>query len=177
MHTTQRWLRSNTKHRNNKGYSIPRHWLYTADILPCYNGIELYTPLYVTFICAYPVKDTIGIYESTLESPRGSRKYPGYNRQVCTWVCMCASVCGYEEVPIFVESALWLLTDCCLFGHQVICNYTVLPAVTAAIISGETNDFVKQSWCQYLININIYALIRHRRLGCSGLLKKNAVGC
>ena len=50
MHTTQRWLRSNTKHRNNKGYSIPRHWLYTADILPCYNGIELYTPLYVTFI-------------------------------------------------------------------------------------------------------------------------------
>ena len=152
MHTTQRWLRSNTKHRNNKGYSIPRHWLYTADILPCYNGIDLYTPLYVTFICAYSVKVTIDIYESPLEFPRGTRKYPGYNRQVCTWVCMCASVCGYEEVPnLFVESALWLLTDCCLFGHRVICNYIVLPAVTAAIISSETNDFVKQSWCQYLI--------------------------
>ena len=58
--------------------------------------------------------------------PMGSRKYPGYNGQVCTWMCMCAGVCGYEAVPIFVESALWLLTDCCLFGHQVICNYTVL---------------------------------------------------
>ena len=47
------------------------YWLYTADILPCYNGIELYTPLYVTFICAYPVKVTIDIYESPLESPVG----------------------------------------------------------------------------------------------------------
>ena len=142
--------------KKNKWYSIPRHWLYTADILPCYNGIELYTPLYVTFICAYPVKVTIDIYESPLESPRGSRKYPEYNRQVCTWMCMCASVCGSRGVgmrkyPFFAVSALWLLTDCCLFGHQVICNYTVLPVVTAAIISGETNDFVKQSWCQYLI--------------------------
>ena len=63
----------------------------------------------------------------------------------------CACVRGYEGVPIFVESALWLLTGCCLFGHQVICNYTVHPAVTVAIVSGETNDFVKQSWCQYLI--------------------------
>ena len=42
------------------------YWLYTADILPCYNGIELYTSLYVTFICAYPVKVTIDIYESPL---------------------------------------------------------------------------------------------------------------
>ena len=66
------------------------YWLYTADILPCYNGIELYTPLYVTFICAYPVKVTIHVYESPLESPWGSRKYPGYNRQVCTWMCMLA---------------------------------------------------------------------------------------
>ena len=53
--------------------------------------------------------------------------------------------------PFFVESALWLLTDCCLFDHHVIRNYTVHPAVTVAIISGETNDFVKQSWCQYFI--------------------------
>ena len=66
--------------------------------------------------------------------------------------CACVPACvGMREYPFFVESALWLLTDCCLFGHQVICNYTVHPAVTVAIISGETNDFVKQSWCQYLI--------------------------
>ena len=150
------------------------YWLYTADILPCFNGIELHTPLYVTFICEYPVKVTIDIYESPLESPWGSRKYPGYNGQVCTWMCMCASVCGYEGVPNFFGISI-MMTDCCLFGHQVICNYTVHPAVTVAIISGWF-DFVKQSWCQYLINMNIFALIRHRRLGCSGLLK-NAVGC
>ena len=78
--------------------------------------------------------------------PVGSRKYPGYNGPVCTWMYMCASVYGYEGVPIFVESALWLLTDCCLFGHQVICNYTVNPAMTVATISGEMNDFVKQRW-------------------------------
>ena len=161
------------------------YWLYTAGILPCYSGIELYTPLYVTFVCAYPVEVTINIYESPIESPWGSRKYPGFYGQVWTWMCMCASVCEYEEVPIFVESALWFLTNCCLFGHQVICNwtwmcmcasvceyegvpifvesalwfltncclfghqvicnYTVNPAMTVAIISGETNDFVKQS--------------------------------
>ena len=60
--------------------------------------------------------------------------------------CACVPVCvGMREYPFFVESALWLLTDCCIFGHQVICNYTVHPA-------GETNDFVMQSWCQCLIN-------------------------
>ena len=53
---------------------------------------------------------TIDIYESPLESPWGSRKYPGYNGQVCTWMCMCASVCGYEGVPKFLESALWWRT-------------------------------------------------------------------
>ena len=85
------------------------YWLDTADILPCYNGIELYTSLYLTFICAYPVKVTIDIYESPLESPWGSRKYPGYNGQVCTQMCMCASVCGYEGVPIFC--GIIMITD------------------------------------------------------------------
>ena len=66
--------------------------------------------------------------------------------------CACVPVCvGMREYSVFVESALWLLADCCLFGHQVIGNYTVHPAVTVAIISGETNYFGKQSWCQYLI--------------------------
>ena len=153
-------------------------WLYTADILPCYNSIELYTPLYVTFISAYPVKVTIDIYESPLEieSPWGSRKYPGFNGQVCTWMCMCASVCGYEGVPIFVESALWLLTDCCLFGHHVIRNYTVHPAVTVAIISGETNYFVKQSWCQYFIKYEHLCINSPPKARMQWFVK-NAVGC
>ena len=42
-------------------------------------------------------------------------------------VCQCVWVWG--EYPFFVESAYWLLPDCCLFGHQVICNYTVHPAI------------------------------------------------
>ena len=114
MHTTQRWRRYNTKHRNNKIKGIAYftlmdklwkdvYWLYTADILPCYNGIELYTPLYVTFICAYPVKVTIDIYESPRESPWGSRKIQGIaDRSARGCAYMCASVCGYEGVPIFL---------------------------------------------------------------------------
>ena len=151
MHTTQRWLCYNTKHRNNaKGIAYLAlmgklwkdvYWLYTADILPCYNGIELYTPLYVTFICAYPVKVTIDTYESPLESPWVSRNIQGITGRSARG-CACVPVCvGMREYPFFVESALWLLRDCCLFGHQVICNYTVHPAVTVAIISGEMNDF------------------------------------
>ena len=66
-------------------------------------------------------------------------------------VCVCVCVRAFEGVQIFVGSALWLPTDCCLFGHQVICNYDVDPAVAVAIISGEMNGFVKQSWCQYFI--------------------------
>ena len=152
------------------------YWLYTAYILPCYNGIELYTPLYVTFICAYPVKVTIDIYESPLEAPWGSRKYPGYNGQVRTWMS-CVPVClGMREYPFFVESALWLLTDCCWFGHQVICNYTVHPAVTVAIISGEKNDFVKQSWCQYLMKYE-YSCINSPPKARMQWFVKNAVGC
>ena len=154
------------------------YWMYTADILPCYNGIELYTPLYVTFISAYPVKVTIDFYESPLEieSPWGSRKYPGFNGQVCTWMCMCANVCGYEGVPIFVESTLWLLTDCCLFGHHVIRNYTVHPAVTVAIISGETNNFVKQSWCQYFIKYEHLCINSPPKARMQWFVT-NAVGC
>ena len=127
------------------------YWLYTAEILPCYNGNELYSPLYVVVLhMCIPVQITVDISESPLESAWGSRKYPGCNGQVCSG---CACVCvGMREYPFFVVSALWLLMDCCLFDHQVICNYTVHPAVMVAIISGETNGFVKQSWCQYFIN-------------------------
>ena len=127
------------------------YWLYTAYILPCYNGIELYTPLYVSFICAYLVKVTIDIHGSPLKSPWGSRKYPGYNGQVRTWMCMCASVCGYEGVPIFCGISIMIADGLLLIwppGHlQLHCS----PSSDVAIISGETNDFVKQSWCQYLI--------------------------
>ena len=109
---------------------------YTEEILSCYNDSELYTTLYVDvlYMCI-PAKATFDISGSPLESPWDFRKYPGYNGQVCTWMCMC--VCAYEGVPIFCGIS--------------ICNYPVHPAVAVAIISGETNDFVKQSWCQYFI--------------------------
>ena len=81
------------------------YWLYTADILPCYNGIELYIPLYVTFICAYPVKVTIDIYESPLESPWGPGNIQGKTDRSAHG-CACVPVCvGMREYPFFVESA------------------------------------------------------------------------
>ena len=40
--------------------------------------------------------------------PVGSRKVPGYNGQVCTWMCMCDSVCGYDGVPIFCGIGIYI---------------------------------------------------------------------
>ena len=150
------------------------YWLYTADILPCYNGIELYTPLYVTFICVYPVKVTIDIYENPLESPWGSRKYPGYNGQVCMWVCQCVWVWGsthflwnqhydYWRTVAYLATGSFATT---LFTQQWWLQlYQVKPMI-----------LLSKAGASIWYNMNIYPLIRHRRLGCSGLLT-NAVGC
>ena len=188
MHTTQRWRRYNTKHRNNKIKDIAYlalmgklwkdvYWPYTADILPCYNGIELYTPLYVTYICAYPVKVTIDIYESPLESPWGSRKNPGHNGQVGTWMCMCASVCGYEGVPIFCGISI-MITDGLLRiwppGHlQLHCS----PSSDGCNYIRWTNDFVKQSWCQCLIKYEHLCINSPPKARMQCFVKKSAVGC
>ena len=125
------------------------YWLYTADILPCSNGIELYTPmcdLYMWIPCHghhwylwEPTWIPVGVPEISRVERTGLH--------VDVYVCQCVWVWGSTQ---FFGISI-MMTDCCLFGHQVICNYTVHPAVTVAIISGETNDFVKQSWCQYLI--------------------------
>ena len=172
MHTAKRWLRYNTK-------QAMMRCLLTAEILPCYNGSELYTPLYVDFLyMCIPVKVTFDISESPLKSPLGSRKYPGYKRSglhVDVHVCVC--VWGSTHY-FFVELALWLLKDCCPLGHQVICNYTVHPAVVVAIISGETNDFVKQSWCQYFIKHEHLCINSPPKARVQWFVKKNsAVGC
>ena len=39
-----------------------------------------------------------------------TRKYLGYNGQVCTWMCLCASGCGYEGVSIFCGISI-MITD------------------------------------------------------------------
>ena len=136
MHTTQGWLCYNTKHRNNtKGIAYLAlmgklwkdvYWLYTADILPCYNGIELYTPLYVTFICAYPVKVTIGTYESPLESPWGSRNIQGITDRSARG-CACVPVCvGMREYPFFCGISIMITEGLLLIwppGHlQLHCS-------------------------------------------------------
>ena len=57
------------------------------------------------------------------------------------------------------------------------CNYIVHPAVTVAIISGETNDFVKQSWCQNLIKYEHLFINSPPKARMKWFVKKNAVGC
>ena len=112
------------------------------------NCTHLYMwPLYVHTLSKSPL-----IFMRAHLNPRGGPvKIQGITDRSARG-CACVPVCvGMREYPFFVKSTLWLLTDCCVFGHQVICNYTVHPAVTVAITSGETNDFVKQSWCQCLI--------------------------
>ena len=60
---------------------------------------------------------------------------------------------------------------------QVICNYTVHPAVAVAIISGETNDFVKQSYYQYFIRYEHLCINSPPKAGMQWFVKKIAVGC
>ena len=135
------------------------------------NCTHLYMwPLYVHTLSRSPL-----IFMRAHLNPRGG---PGNNQgilHVDVHVCQCVWVWG--NTHFFVKSALWLLTDCCLFGHQVICNYTVHPAVTVAIISGETNDFVKQSWCQYLIRYEHLCINSPPKARMQWFVKKNAVGC
>ena len=75
------------------------YWLYTAEILPCYNGSGLYTPLYVVvlYMCKH-VKVTFDISGSPLESLWGTRKYPAYNGDVGVHVCVCVCV-RFREYP------------------------------------------------------------------------------
>ena len=104
------------------------YWLCILQIFYRAITVSNCTYLYMWPLYVYTLSRSLLIFMRAHLNPHG----PGHgNIQGITdrsaRGCACVPVCvGMREYPFFVESALWLLTDCCLFGHQVICNYTVL---------------------------------------------------
>ena len=142
--------------------------------------------MWVSSTCEYlSVKVTLDISGSPLNrlGLPGIPKVTGKCARGCVCACVCVCVCKqYEGVPIFCGISI-TITDTLLLiwspGHLQLHCWPCSGGCNHLRWNETINEWFRIAKLVpvFYKHVDIYALSRHRKLGCSGLLKHFTVAC